>query len=107
DRTREYLNKFMGSFTCGSCKGARLNKNALAVWINAKNINDYIQLSISDCLIEIENLVENHLTNQEKQISNLITKEIINRVTFLKNVGLTYLNLNRAAETLSGGEAQR
>ncbi|MFL1058514.1 excinuclease ABC subunit UvrA, partial [Mycoplasmopsis synoviae] len=59
------------------------------------------------CLIEIENLVENHLTNQEKQISNLITKEIINRLTFLKNVGLTYLNLNRAAETLSGGEAQR
>ncbi|UBX97658.1 excinuclease ABC subunit UvrA [Mycoplasmopsis synoviae] len=107
DRTREYLNKFMGSFTCGSCKGARLNKNALAVWINGKNINDYIQLSISDCLIEIENLVENHLTNQEKQISNLITKEIINRLTFLKNVGLTYLNLNRAAETLSGGEAQR
>lgn len=107
DRTREYLNKFMGSFTCGSCKGARLNKNALAVWINGKNINDYIQLSISDCLIEIENLVENHLTNQEKQISNLITKEIINRLTFLKNVGLTYLNLNRATETLSGGEAQR
>ncbi|MFL1059622.1 excinuclease ABC subunit UvrA, partial [Mycoplasmopsis synoviae] len=102
DRTREYLNKFMVYFTCGSCKGATLNINELAVWINDKNINDYIQLSISDCLIEIENLVENHLTNQEKQISNLITKEIINRLTFLKNVGFTYLNLNRASESLSG-----
>ncbi|MFL1037936.1 excinuclease ABC subunit UvrA, partial [Mycoplasmopsis synoviae] len=66
DRTPEYLNKFMASFRCGSCKGARLNKNAVAVWINGKNINDYIQLSISDCLIEIENLVEKHLTNQEE-----------------------------------------
>ncbi|SJZ45212.1 excinuclease ABC subunit UvrA [Mycoplasmopsis verecunda] len=106
DRRRDYLNKYMGSFACSICNGSRLNQSALAVKIDSKNIYQYTLLSVEDCLDAIIELVTK-LNEQDKQISNLITKELIDRLTFLKNVGLDYLTLNRNAETLSGGEAQR
>ncbi|WLP85384.1 excinuclease ABC subunit UvrA [Mycoplasma seminis] len=106
ERIREWLKKYMGSFECSVCKGSRLNQSALAVRVNGKNIYEFTLLSIEDCLNEIQNLV-NSLSESEKQISNLITKELLDRLGFLKNVGLDYLTLSRNAETLSGGEAQR
>ncbi|MFV8470412.1 excinuclease ABC subunit UvrA [Mycoplasma sp. 1932B] len=106
DRRRDYLNKYMGSFTCSVCSGSRLNQAARAVRIDNKNIYEYTLMSVEQCLESVQGLI-NKLTDQENQISNLITKELIDRLSFLKNVGLNYLTLNRSAETLSGGEAQR
>ncbi|WP_426461338.1 excinuclease ABC subunit UvrA [Mycoplasma hafezii] len=103
---REYYKKYIGSTACSVCKGSRLKPEALAVKIAGMNIYEYIQKSIGESLTITQNLVQN-FTENEKQISNLITKEIIDRLTFLKNVGLDYLSLDRNAETLSGGEAQR
>lgn len=104
EKVRDWIKKYMGTFTCPVCKGARLNQYALAVKIDAKNINDFSKMSVEDSLITIEGL---NLNDEEKAISNLITTELINRLSFLKNVGLNYLTLNRNAETLSGGESQR
>ncbi|MFV8414301.1 excinuclease ABC subunit UvrA [Mycoplasma sp. Z707] len=106
DRRRDYLNKYMGSFTCSVCSGSRLNQAARAVRIDNKNIYEYTLMSVEQCLESVQSLV-GKLSEQEIQISNLITKELIDRLSFLKNVGLDYLTLNRSAETLSGGEAQR
>ncbi|QNM93622.1 excinuclease ABC subunit UvrA [Mycoplasma sp. Pen4] len=106
DRRRDYLKKYMGTFVCHECKGSRLNQSALAVKVDGKNIYEFTQFSIDNALENIKKLVEK-LSDHEKQISNLITKELIDRLTFLKNVGLDYLTLNRSAESLSGGEAQR
>ncbi|WP_324672637.1 excinuclease ABC subunit UvrA [Mycoplasma sp. 888] len=106
DRRRDYLKKYMGSFTCSLCKGSRLNKYALAVKLDNKNIYDFIALSIQDSLEAVNKLIDT-LNDNDKQISSLITKELIDRLSFLKNVGLDYLTLNRSAESLSGGEAQR
>lgn len=104
ERIRDWLKKYMGTFSCSVCKGSRLNDKALAVLINDKNIYELTQMSISDCLIFIEKL---NLNENEQAISNLILSEINSRLSFLKNVGLDYLTLDRNAETLSGGEAQR
>ncbi|TNK84027.1 excinuclease ABC subunit UvrA [Mycoplasmopsis pullorum] len=104
DRIRDWLKKYMGTFTCGECHGSRLNEKALAVKINNKNIYDYVQLPVLDILEAVEN---RNFNEMEENISKLITNELISRLTFLKNVGLDYLTLNRNAETLSGGEAQR
>lgn len=106
ERIRDWIKKYMGSFTCHICKGARLNQNALAVKIEHKNIHEFTKLSVNDLLINFETIF-NNFSEQEKQISSLITKELTDRLTFLKNVGLDYLTLERNAETLSGGEAQR
>ncbi|ATO30575.1 excinuclease ABC subunit A [Mycoplasmopsis bovirhinis] len=103
---RDYLKKYMSSFTCHVCQGARLNKAALSIKIDNKNIYEMTKLSISDALLTFEKLIEN-LDDYTKTVSNIITTEIINRLTFLNNVGLDYLTLHRRAETLSGGEAQR
>lgn len=104
ERIRDWLKQYMGTFTCSKCNGARLNKYALAVKINNYNIDDFSKLSIHDALIKIENL---KLNAEENQIANLILTELINRLSFLQNVGLDYLTLNRTAESLSGGESQR
>ncbi|QDF65175.1 excinuclease ABC subunit UvrA [Mycoplasma nasistruthionis] len=103
---RDYLKKYMGSFTCHVCGGARLNQYALAMKIDNKNIYQFTELAVDVALDTITELVDK-FNEQEKIISNLITKELIDRLSFLKNVGLDYLTLNRSAETLSGGEAQR
>lgn len=101
---RDWLKKYMGSFPCSKCNYARLNKYALAVLINDKNIDQYTRFSVDEALFAIENI---KLNDTQKQVSALILSELINRLKFLQNVGLGYLNLNRSAETLSGGESQR
>ncbi len=101
---REWLEHYMVETDCGVCHGARLNKSVLSVYINKKNIYEATQLSIKELYSFINNL---KLSNEEAEISNLIVKEILNRLNFLINVGLGYLTLDRAAGTLSGGESQR
>jgi excinuclease ABC subunit A len=89
---------------CHTCHGARLNPSALSVKIGGKNIDEFTRLSIDD---EIKFLTNLELGIEEKQIARLALQEIINRLTFLQDVGLGYLTLHRQAGTLSGGEAQR
>ena len=101
---REYYGSYMREITCTSCKGKRLSPTVLSVLVGGKDINEFTEMSIEEALLFIENL---ELNEKEKQISFLIFKEIKERLTFLKNVGLEYLTLSRKAGTLSGGEAQR
>lgn len=101
---REWITTFMLEHTCPTCLGARLNSGILAVTINKKNIYQLTQMSIEELNIWLNNLT---LSDHEQQISSLIIKEIKSRVTFLVNVGLNYLTLNRSAGSLSGGESQR
>ncbi len=101
---RDWLAGFMVETECPVCKGKRLQKSVLSVYINGKNIYDMTDMSIGDLLEFVKKL---KLTNEEKEISGLILKEIISRLEFLNNVGLSYLTLTRSAGTLSGGEAQR
>lgn len=91
---------------CRECTGYRLRKEALTVKIDSKHIGEISGLSIDESLKWFENLPDK-LTEQQKQISNKILSEIIKRLTFLKNVGLNYLTLDRESSTLSGGESQR
>ena len=101
---REWLDNYMVDNECSLCKGARLHKSILNVFINKKNIYDLTLYSIKD----LNNLLKNlKLNKEEKEISHLVIKEIITRLDFLENVGLGYLSLSRSAATLSGGEAQR
>ncbi|MFA5514452.1 MAG: excinuclease ABC subunit UvrA, partial [Sphaerochaetaceae bacterium] len=101
---RSWMESFQTSHTCEVCNGDRLNKDALAVTVSEKNIIEATSLSITKALKFFENL---NLTATEKEISLQILKEIKSRLTFLINVGLDYLTLDRRAGTLSGGEAQR
>ncbi len=89
---------------CTACNGARLNKRALAVLINKKNIHEIGELSITDALKFCNSL---KLEEHERAIADPIVKEVMARLTFLQDVGLAYLSLNRTARTLSGGEGQR
>ncbi len=101
---REWLETCMVESPCPICHGARLANYVLAVKINKKNIYEITNFSILELREFIGNL---KLTNEQKEISGLVTKEILNRLDFLINVGLGYLTLSRNAGTLSGGEAQR
>lgn len=101
---REYYGSYMNDKTCPECGGRRLSPYVLAVLINGKNIHDFTEMSILEALDFIEKL---KLSSVEEKIAELILKEIKQRLTFLKNVGLEYLTLSRKAGTLSGGEAQR
>ena len=101
---REWIEGYMVEQTCPKCKGARLNDGVLNVLINKKNIYQLTTMSIRDLLEFFKNI---KLSKEQKEISDLIIKEIKNRLQFLNNVGLEYLTLNRSAGTLSGGEAQR
>lgn len=101
---KENFTKFMRSHKCPSCNGLRLKKKVLAVKINEKSIADFSSLSIKRALEFVNNL---KLTKKENEIAKLILKEINSRLNFLNDVGLGYLTLDRAAGTLSGGEAQR
>ena len=104
DYIKRSIEQFMNDNSCPKCKGARLNDEALSVTVGGKNINEFCKMSIVEELQFIEGL---HLTEKESIIAAQIVKEIRARLTFLINVGLQYLNLTRAAGTLSGGEAQR
>ncbi|WJK30663.1 excinuclease ABC subunit UvrA [Limosilactobacillus reuteri] len=104
DFTREQMRKYMTELPCPVCHGYRLNQRALAVKIDGQNIGEVSALSISDSLEFFKNI---KLSAQKNEIAKPILKEIIDRLTFMKNVGVEYLTLSRSARTLSGGEAQR
>lgn len=104
DYVRKKIEGFMRILVCPACKGARLKPEVLAVTINKKSIADVGRMSIEYALGFVNSL---NLTAMEKEISRLPLAEIRNRLQFLINVGLPYLTLNRTANTLSGGEAQR
>ncbi len=104
DSARENLEKYMSHKECKSCCGKRLRKEALGVTVGGVNIWDLTELSVSDTIEFFEKL---KLTETEKKIASQVLKEITSRLSFLKNVGLDYLTLQRSAATLSGGEAQR
>ena len=104
ERTRRALENWMRIQTCPSCGGNRLNSLALATEVAGKNIMELSSLTIEKLFLFVENIT---LTGEKKIISEKILKEIKNRLSFLINVGLEYLSLNRPAMTLSGGESQR
>ena len=101
---REWLNAYMVEIPCKKCHGARLKDSVLSVLISNKNIYEVTKMSIGKLITFIENL---KLTKHQEKIAELIVKEILNRLNFLNNVGLSYLTLDREAGTLSGGESQR
>ena len=101
---RNELSKLMSESECNECDGSRLNTYAKNVFINNTQIHDITNLRISDSLNFIKNM---KLDGSKKKIAEKILKEILDRLTFLEDVGLNYLTLSRSADTLSGGEAQR
>ena len=96
--------KYLVHQKCLSCNGKRLNLDALAVQINKLNIAQICDLSIDDALSFFQKLI---LPTDKQLIAKSILKEILNRLQFMLDVGLSYLTLSRAADTLSGGESQR
>lgn len=102
--SRDWYETFLSEQTCPSCHGARLNPQVLSVRIGGKNIYEWTQMSVVQAIDFIDHL---ELTPTQRKISDLVLKEIRSRLMFLKNVGLTYLTLDRLASTLSGGESQR
>jgi excinuclease ABC subunit A len=101
---RERIEEYMSFRPCPTCKGARLKPEVLAVTVGERNIHEFTQMSVTRAL---EFLGELQLTETEQLIGARIVKEIRERLTFLDNVGVGYLQLDRASATLSGGEAQR
>jgi len=101
---REEIEKYMRPKACDVCKGKRLQPKALAVTINALSIADVAGMSVDAAHEFFNNL---HLPNGKMTIASEVIKEVKKRLNFLQNVGLNYLTLDRASETLSGGEAQR
>jgi excinuclease ABC subunit A len=96
--------RFMGRKLCPTCKGARLKAEALAVKLDGQNISDIVKMSVEKSFAFFKAL---KLNDQERQIARQVMKEIVSRLEFLAAVGLEYLTLDRASETLAGGEAQR
>ncbi len=103
---REELSKYQSSAPCETCGGARLKPEALAVKIGMRDISSITHLSVVDALGWFAS-VPDMLTPQQREIARAILKEIDERLGFLNNVGLDYLNLDRTSGTLSGGESQR
>lgn len=101
---RILLNRYRAYTTCSACGGSRLRKEALYVKINGKNIFEVVRMKIEDAYEFFVNL---ELDEFKKKISERILEEIISRLKYLNDVGLTYLTLDRISNTLSGGEAQR
>ena len=101
---REWIEGYMREIPCPTCKSSRLKPSVLSVLINKKNIYEVSCMSIRDLKEFITNL---KLNKEQQEISEIIIKEILNRLNFLINVGLDYLTLSRGAGTLSGGESQR
>jgi excinuclease ABC subunit A len=101
---RERIEEYMSFRPCPVCNGARLKPEVLAVTVGDKNIHEFTQMSVTRAIEFLDSL---ELTETEQLIGTRIIKEIRERLTFLDNVGVGYLQLDRAAATLSGGEAQR
>ena len=104
DFTRDNLSQYMTALTCQTCHGYRLNRQALAVKVGKHNV---AQISALDVTAELNFFKSLTFGEQDTMIAKSIIKEITDRLTFLRNVGLDYLTLSRSARTLSGGEAQR
>ena len=100
------MSKYLTKVTCEECKGSRLKKEALSIKINKCDINFVSQLSIEKALKWFQKL-DKKLSSYQKEIASNILKEIIDRLSFLNNVGLNYLQLSRNSATFSGGESQR
>lgn len=101
---KDYYGTFMTTKTCQTCHGARLNDKVLSICVGGKNIWELCQMSLDKLLDFFKNI---DLTPTQREISDLVIKEIVSRLSFLCNVGLDYLTLSREAMTLSGGESQR
>ncbi len=101
---RVLLSRYRGYTTCSACKGSRLRREALQVKIADKSIYDVVQLPIDQSLKFFEDIT---LSEYDMLVAERVLKEIIKRLTFLKNVGIGYLTLERLSSTLSGGETQR
>ncbi len=101
---RVMLSRYRGKTKCPVCNGKRLREEANYVKINDKNISDLVDLPIDELIIFFKNL---KLSEHNQKIAKRLLVEINNRLTFLNNVGLSYLTLNRTSNTLSGGESQR
>ncbi|MFC4404926.1 excinuclease ABC subunit UvrA [Gracilibacillus xinjiangensis] len=104
DFIREQMEKYMTTKACPACNGYRLNQEALSVKINSQHIGQVTAMSVTEAHQFFTTL---DLSEKEQQISQMIIRELDDRLTFLTNVGLDYLTLSRAAGSLSGGEAQR
>ncbi|MBS2970587.1 excinuclease ABC subunit UvrA [Metabacillus sp. KIGAM252] len=104
DYIREQMEKYMAQQPCPTCKGYRLKKETLAVKIDGRHVGETTTLSVQEAHDFFGKL---DLTEKEMKIAKLILREICERLSFLINVGLDYLTLNRSAGSLSGGEAQR
>jgi excinuclease ABC subunit A len=104
DFSRERYESYMREVPCGTCEGARLKPEVLAVTIGGKNIAEICELAINDCAAFLKQI---ELNKREAQIAERVMKEVHARLGFLLDVGLDYLSLARPAATLSGGEAQR
>ncbi|MBQ9081145.1 MAG: excinuclease ABC subunit UvrA, partial [Clostridia bacterium] len=98
------IERYMTTCPCPTCKGKRLKKEALSVFVGGKNISDTCDMSVEKLVSFLDGLT---LSPTEHMIADTILKEIKNRIGFLRNVGLGYLTLSRSAGTLSGGESQR
>ncbi len=103
-RYPDHFGKYAKEKLCTYCNGQKLKDEVLAVTIDNKNIHYISQLSIQNTLVFFENL---KLNDEKQEIAKPLLREIVNRLTFLNNVGLSYLTLSRTARTLSGGEGQR
>ena len=101
---RTWINSFQTEIECPVCHGEKLRPEALSVFVGGKNINQATSMNIKD---SYDFFLSLNLTENEQKIAHQIMKEIKSRLTFLRNVGLSYLTMNRKAATLSGGEAQR
>ena len=101
---REWLENYMVESECETCHGARLNDEALSVYVGNKNIFELTSMSIDKIIDFFDKL---KLNKEQEEIADLLIKEIRSRLTFLSNVGIEYLTLSRMAGTLSGGELQR
>ncbi len=101
---RQWIEQYMSISPCPDCKGARLKPEALAVIINRESIETVTEMSVKDARKFFENI---KLTKRQELIARQILKEIRERLSFMDDVGLNYLTLNRATSSLSGGESQR
>jgi excinuclease ABC subunit A len=103
---RDWVQKYMTLKTCPTCNGARLKKESLWFLVDGKNISELSEMNLDKLYAWIDG-IELRLNNKQRTIAKDVIKEIRERLTFLLNVGLTYLTLNRPSKTLSGGESQR
>ncbi|MFC1632563.1 excinuclease ABC subunit UvrA [Patescibacteria group bacterium] len=107
DYIRREIEKYMTIKPCPVCEGKRLKPEALSVTVNEKSIYEVVSMNIDDNVKFFKKLQEKGMSKRELKIAHQVLKEIVERLGFLQDVGLNYLTLDRSANTLSGGEAQR